>query len=153
VKTTLQFRIPLTFPNFNYLLKINNLLTLKMTKRRISLLTMVIIKIIINMTEEESFMDITAMEDKIVETETMMEISKEDLVTDLWYSKSNSINSINLTTYSMTNSGITWMHRFKTLNLNLKKFHSHQAPNILLSSPITPISMARRQASPLTWKI
>jgi hypothetical protein len=121
-----------------------------MTKRRISLLTMVIIKTIISMTEEESFMVITAMEDKIVETETMMEISKVDLVTDLWYSKSNSIN---LTTYSMTNSGITWMHRFKTLNLNLKKFHSHQAPNILLSSPITPISMARRQASPLTWKI
>jgi hypothetical protein len=113
---------------------------------------MVIIKTITSMTEEESFMDITAMEDKIMDTETMMEISKEDLVTstDLWYSKSNSIN---LTTYSMTNSGITWMHRFKTLNLNLKKFHSHQAPNILLSSPITPISMARRQASPLTWKI
>jgi len=109
---------------------------------------MVIIKTTISMTEEESFMDITAMEDKIVEIETMMEISKEDLMTDLSYSKSNGNNS---KTHSMTNSGITWMHLFQTLNL--KKFHSHQAPNIHLSSPITPISMARRQASPLTWKI
>lgn len=136
------------FLNFNYLQKINNLLTLKMTRKRISLLMMVIIKTIISMTEEESSMDITAMEDKIMETETMMEISKEDLATDLWYSKSSGSNS---KTHSMTNSGITWMHRFQTLNL--KKCHSHQAPSIHLSSPITPISTARRQASPLTWKI
>jgi len=54
---------------------------------------MAIIKTIISMMEEESFMDITAMEDKIVETETILEISKEDLATDLWNSNSNGNNS------------------------------------------------------------